>query len=189
MLIDLRKVLKRTKWLGLLLLLALLLTSKWFWRKLYPFPYQEMIFKYAQEYEVDPYLVAAIIREESHFVEEAESYRGARGIMQIMPETGKWAAEQMNLEGFQPDDLYDPKINIKIGCWYLADLSKEFGNDKILMIAAYNAGRGNVKQWIQTRQWSGRHETVEDIPFPETREYVKRVLKGYEKYRWIYGEG
>lgn len=187
MIIDLRKISRRAKWLAILIALFLLFTSKWFWRQFYPFPYQGIIHKYANEFLVDPYLVAAIIKAESRFSSEAESYRGARGIMQIMPETGSWAAEQMQIEGFEPGDLYDPEINIRIGCWYLANLSEEFGREMPLVLAAYNAGRGNVRQWVESGTWKGETDNLEDIPFPETRAYVQRVIKNYEKYRWLYG--
>lgn len=137
---------------------------------------------------VDPYLVAAIIKTESNFASGAESRMGARGIMQIMPETGIWAAEQMKLKGFHPDHLYETATNIKIGCWYLNNLNKEFKGNKILVVAAYNAGRGNVRQWLEKERWSGEQATLDQIPFPETREYVGRVLKNYRWYRHLYAE-
>lgn len=173
-------------WTIILILLIFLLTSKSFWRVLYPIPYKDMIFTEADRNNVDPYLVAAIIKTESNFSSEAESRVGARGIMQIMPETGTWAAEQMNLKNFQPDDLYETETNIKIGCWYLNNLNKEFNGNKILVVAAYNGGRGNVRQWLEKEQWSGEHATVDQIPFPETRQYVKKVLKNYSLYRSLY---
>lgn len=180
---------KRPLFLGfLLLLLALvaLYNSKTFWTYLYPIPYKEIIFTEAVKNNIDPYLVAAIIKAESNFQTEAESRVGARGIMQIMPETGTWAAGQMKLKDFHPDDLYNTDINIKIGCWYLNNLNKEFKGNKILVVAAYNGGRGNVQDWLKNEKWSGEHATVDQIPFEETRAYVKKVLKAYEKYKELY---
>jgi soluble lytic murein transglycosylase len=169
-------------------LLVLLLSSKSFWRHIYQFPYQDIVIEEAVRNNVDPNLVAAIIKTESNFSTGAESNAGARGIMQIMPETGSWAAKRMNLYGFQPDDLYKAETNIKIGCWYLNDLSREFNGNKILVIAAYNGGRGNVKEWLLKEGWTGEHSDVDQIPFPETRAYVKKVLNNYEWYSYLYKE-
>lgn len=180
------RVRRQLFWALILILLIFLLTSKPFWRTLYPIPYKDIIFDEASRNNVDPYLVAAIIKTESNFSSEAESRVGARGIMQIMPETGTWVAEQMDLKKFQLDDLYETQTNIKIGCWYLNNLNKEFKGNKILVVAAYNGGRGNVRQWLEKEQWSGEHATVDQIPFPETRQYVKKVLKNYSMYRSLY---
>ncbi len=188
MFISYRTMRRWAKLLVPVIILIYIFSSRWFWRFFYPLPYRDIIFKYSTEYKVDPYLVAAIIKAESSFSTEAESYRGARGIMQIMPDTGKWAAQRMKLRNYNPDDLYKPETNIRIGCWYIGDLAREFGNDNVLVIAAYNAGRGNVRQWVTSNRWSGQHETVKDIPFAETRDYVERVLGGYDKYRWLYTE-
>lgn len=188
MIINRRKLKKRLRWLVPLVLLGLLLTSKAFWRQIYPFPYREIIIEEAHRNKVDPNLVAAIIKTESNFRIGAESKAGARGIMQIMPETGSWAAEMMNLHGFKLDDLYEAETNITIGCWYLKELNKEFQGNKILVIAAYNGGRGNVKTWLEIEGWTGEHAAVDQIPFPETRAYVKKVLKNYERYRYLYSD-
>lgn len=177
---------RRLFWISLLILLAVLLTSKILWRAFYPIPYKDVIFKQAAQNNVDPYLVASIIKTESNFTSEAESSVGARGIMQIMPETGVWAAKMMNLKGFKPSDLYETETNIRIGCWYLNNLNQEFMGNKILVVAAYNGGRGNVKEWLVKQQWSGEHATVDQIPFEETRNYVKKVLKTYSIYRYLY---
>ncbi len=173
-------------WILILVMLGFLLSSKSFWRVFYPLPYKDIIFTEAARNNVDPYLVAAIIKTESNFISGAESTMGAKGIMQIMPETGIWAATQMNLKEFHPDDLYDPKINIRIGCWYLHNLNQEFSGNKILVVAAYNGGRTNVRNWMEKEQWSGEHATVDQIPFTETRKYVKRVLYNYSWYRYLY---
>ncbi len=180
------KARRRTTIIILLALIVLLLSSKSFWKFFYPIPYRDLIFEEAQRNNVDPYLVAAIIKSESNFSFKAESKVGARGIMQIMPETGIWAAEQMKLDGFNPQDLYQVETNIKIGCWYLNNLNKQFKGNKILVVAAYNAGRGNVTQWLESKQWSGEHAEVDQIPFAETRKYVKKVLKNYSIYRHLY---
>jgi len=174
-------------WVLLLIVFAAIVNSKVFWRFFYPFPHKEIIIAESAGYNIDPYLVAAVIKTESNFSSEAESRMGARGIMQIMPETGAWAAEQMGLKGFDTDDLYQTETNIRIGCWYLNNLNKEFNGNKILVIAAYNGGRGNVREWLQKEQWTGEHANIDQIPFSETREYVRKVMKNYEWYRYLYG--
>lgn len=188
MILNRRKLKKRLRWLVPLVLLVLLLTNKAFWRYIYPFPYREIITEEAVRNNIDPNLVAAVIKTESNFRIGAESKAGARGIMQIMPETGRWAAEKMNLRGFEPDDLYEAETNIRIGCWYLNDLNQEFRGNKILVMAAYNGGRGNVQAWIKQEGWTGEPAHVDKIPFPETRAYVKKVLKNYDWYRYLYKE-
>lgn len=186
MILNRRKLKSRLRWLVPLVVLGLLLSSKAFWRHVYPFPYQEIIKQEAARNNLDPNLIAAIIKTESNFSTGAESRVGARGIMQIMPETGSWAAEKMDLDGFHPDDLYDAETNIRIGCWYVKNLNQEFNGNKILVVAAYNGGRGNVKSWLQNKSWTGEHTDVDQIPFPETRSYVKKVLKNYDWYRYLY---
>ena len=182
------KLKSRIRWILPLVLLGLLLCSKAFWRQIYPFPYKDTVYAEAIKNNVDPHLVAAIIKTESNFSSSAESNMGARGIMQIMPDTGIWAARKMNLHGFDPEDLYKTETNIKIGCWYLDNLNREFKGNKILVVAAYNGGRGNVRAWMEKGQWTGEHATVDQIPFAETRKYVKKVLRNYEWYRYLYAD-
>ncbi len=184
--VDRRRFNKNLMVVIILVGLGLILSSKAFWRVFFPFPYQDMVFTEAVRNNVDPFLVAAIIKTESNFNSGAESAMGARGIMQIMPETGSWAAGKMDLKGFKPGDLYKTETNIKIGCWYLRNLNEEFKGNKILVVAAYNGGRGNVRGWLEKEQWSGEHATVDQIPFTETRKYVKKVLKNYSWYRYLY---
>lgn len=108
--------------------------------------------------------------------------------MQIMPDTAFWIAKQKGIDNFDIDSLHDPEINIKLGCWYIADLSREYGGNLPLVIAAYNAGRGNVRGWISENVWDGDIKNIDNIPFPETRQYVRNVLKAYEAYKAIYRE-
>ncbi len=173
-------------WVSILVFLAVVLTfPKWI-TVFYPLPHQDVVFTAAGEHAVDPYLVFAIIRAESKYQTGAESPVGAKGLMQIMPETGAWIAQQKNVAGFQSDDLHNPDINIGFGCWYLKNLQNEFHGSVPLTVAAYNAGRGQVEQWLSEGAWNGDPEQIEKIPFPETRQYVKNVLKNYEAYQAIY---
>lgn len=153
---------------------------------LYPYPYRPTVEKYAQEYGVDPYLVIAVIRAESNFMPQSESHKGALGLMQLMPITASDIAQKMKDESFTLEKLKDPEKNIQYGTWYLANLQKEF-NNTTLTVAAYNGGRGHVKEWITSQQLDPHNLRVEDIPFQETREYVQRVLHYYAKYKELYG--
>lgn len=185
---------RRVRPFRVLALLLVLAAAAWFGGRwlvsvYFPLPheYRAMMFHYAEENRLNPYLVAAVIRNESRFRPRAISAQGARGLMQIMPETGEWIAQQMKLQDYHPDKLYDPEYNIRLGCWYLANLHQEFGGSTVRALAAYNGGRSNVQKWLKNRQWTGERETLEQIPFSETREYVSRVLGDYELYRRIYG--
>lgn len=182
---------KKRIWLRLLLVTLLisglaLLSAPRIIKYFYPIPHQELIFRYSQPVDVDPYLVAAIIRVESRFYTGAQSRAGARGLMQLMPDTADWAARQMKLPDYSQDQLYEPQRNIQIGAWYIAELLDEFDQNVVVAIAAYNAGRGNVKSWLNAGVWSGRYETIEQIPFPETRKYVYRVMSDYYIYKKLY---
>lgn len=154
-------------------------------KKLYPIHQAEYVYGYAEQFGLDPYLVAAVIKVESKFRIDAESGSGARGLMQVMPETAKWVAEQLEVD-FRSEMLFDSQYNIMIGCWYLSDLMDKFDNDLIISLAAYNAGRGNVRKWLQEKVWDGTESNLSQIPFPETRNYVKKVLTNYNRYRKIY---
>jgi len=154
-------------------------------RIFYPLLYPEYIFSYAEKYQVDPYLVAAVIRAESRFFERAESGSGARGLMQIMPDTAKWAADQLGLD-FHREMLYEPEYNIRIGCWYLRQLLDTFQGNLVLVLAAYNAGQGNVRRWLKEGLWDGSLTELYRIPFTETRFYVWKVLRYYQRYQVLY---
>jgi soluble lytic murein transglycosylase len=155
---------------------------------MYPLPQKDLVFEYASRNNVDPYLVFAIIRVESKYDQRAESSRGAIGLMQIMPDTGRWIANRMDVKTFNEDMLVDPRWNIRMGTWYLANLESEFGDQLPLQIAAYNAGRGNVCKWLAGGEWDGDIDKLANIPFHETRQYVRNVVKTYEIYQTIYAE-
>ena len=138
-------------------------------------------------YNVDPLLITAVMETESHFYMGAGSSAGAIGLMQLMPQTAAWIARQLG-ESFTKDDLYDPAFNIRYGVWYLAELEREFGGNDILALAAYNAGRGNVRDWMERWHWNNTFNEIEAIPYPETRLYVRRVLEDREQYKRLYEE-
>lgn len=162
--------------------------SDWFQKKyVYPFHYEEIIYSYALEKDLDPFLIAGVIRTESKFNAQAQSPKGALGLMQMMPETAKWVAEQMDNDDFTIEQLENPETNISMGTWYLNSLKREFKGNEVLMLAAYNGGRGNVKQWMSKYNWTMSFSDVEQIPFLETRQYVNRVLNSKKRYQELYG--
>ena len=157
------------------------------WLLAYPQGYWQSIVSAARRYGLDPYFVAAIIREESQFRPEALSPAGARGVMQVMPATGEWIARMTGIRNFDRAKLYDADTNITIGTWYLSYLMKRFKNDPYLVSAAYNAGPEVVATWSGAgRGTADRDMFVETIPYRETRGYVKKVLRNYAEYRRIY---
>ncbi|MCL6560983.1 MAG: lytic transglycosylase domain-containing protein, partial [Firmicutes bacterium] len=133
-------------------------------------------------------LLAAVMKTESNFNSRAVSDKGARGLMQVMPDTGRWIAKQMGEPVFDPDRLFDPETSIKLGAWYIADLKREFRGDAVLILAAYNGGRGNVKEWISKNGLSAGEGSIDRIPFPETRQYVRKVLIYQKVYKYLYKE-
>lgn len=177
----------RRLWLILLVaILALVLNIERIGRHFYPFPYQEIVFRYAFQEDLDPFLLAAVIKTESNFRATARSHKGALGLMQVMPETGRWVAEETGEPPLLPGDLLDPETNIRLGTSYLAYLHTQFRGDPVLALAAYNAGRGNVLRWLEQARWTGELATLDEIPFPETRRYVRKVLFTQQVYRYLY---
>ncbi len=157
-------------------------------KSLYPIKYYKYIEKYSSMYNLDKYLVMSIIKAESNFNEKATSSKDAKGLMQITPSTGEWIAEQMNLVEFSPDKLYDPELNIFMGCWYLDNLRKEFHENYVLILSAYNAGRGNVNRWLNNSEFSKDGENLNYIPFKETEIYIKKIKMNYNIYKKLYSE-
>lgn len=154
----------------------------WWLHHSYPFKWQDEIKAGTADYAEDPLFIAAIIRTESSWRPDAVSSVGATGLMQIMPQTGADIASRNGWE-FSEEKLSDPAFNIRLGCWYVDYLGKTFNGDKILQLAAYNAGLKNVYKWID----EGRMKKGADgIPFKETREFVRKVLDSYEKYKTLY---
>ena len=185
---------RRRFWWGLRLLvvavIAFALLGGWGWVErsyIYPYDYRSYIETSAAHHRADPYLVAAVIKHESNFEPHARSDGGALGLMQLMPRTAAWIAERLG-EPFTEDYLYDPALNIRYGVWYLAELEREFGGNDILALAAYNAGRGNVRDWMERFHWTDTFDEIEAIPYPETRFYVRRVLEDREQYKRLYDE-
>ncbi|MFO7262786.1 MAG: hypothetical protein A6D91_03990 [Bacillaceae bacterium G1] len=182
-----RVVKNKRFWVAVALLAGLLLVySATYQRLAFPMHYRDEIWQAAAKYDVSPYLVAAIIQSESRYNKDARSKKGALGLMQLMPETAKWALLQMGYSEAAEEFLHDPSLNIEVGTWYLRWLLDYYQGNWPLAIAAYNAGQGVVDRWLREGQWDGRADTVDQIPYPETRRYVRKVLYYYQKYRHIY---
>lgn len=165
---------------------TLILNVKNIIRYFYPIKYANYIIEYSSKYKLDPYFVSAVIKAESDFNEKAKSSKDAYGLMQITSETGKWAASKMKISDFESEMLYNPEINIKIGCWYLNDLSSEFKGNMDLVLASYNGGRGNVQKWLKNTEHSDDGKNLQYIPFKETDKYIKKVKVNYSIYKFLY---
>lgn len=173
--------------LGIVVLIVIIGNSQPFQKLFYPLPYKNEVLKYSRQFDLDPLMVIAIMRVESRFDPNARSSKGAVGLMQLMPDTAQWAAEKMNIE-YSHERLIEPEFNILIGCWYLSLLKSQYNGNLIAAVASYNGGRTPVNQWLDQKRWDGSLEDLDNIPFPETREYVKKVFNIYEKYSGIYKE-
>lgn len=154
-------------------------------KKIYPLKYSEYIDKYAEEYNIDKYLVYAIIKAESNFKEDAKSTSNAVGLMQIMEATAIETANKMDLN-VAKEDLFEPELNIKIGLKYFTNLLKKYNDNYNLAIIAYNAGIGNVDKWIREGTIKPDGTDIENVPFKETNNYVRKILRDYDIYRELY---
>lgn len=157
-------------------------------RTFFPIPYRDVIIQNAQSNGLDPELVAAVISVESGFDPNAVSSRGAIGLMQVMPETGQWVGKQVGRTDITKDTLRSHETNIYVGTWYLRYLLNQLDQDEVLSLAAYNAGWNRVQDWRKQKVWSGKVDELHQIPFPETRKYVERVLWYYRVYSYLYPE-
>ncbi len=158
------------------------------WRFSYPRGYWRYVEKYAKEYDLDPYLVYAVIREESRFKSRALSRSWAHGLMQIIPSTGRIISSALGLR-YSRWKMYEPRVNIHMGTYYLASLIKRFNGNISLAVAAYNGGPVRIKRWAKRYPELDIDEFVEDIPITETRNYVKKVMKSYYGYKRTYSDG
>lgn len=189
-----------------LVAVVLLMFSNSFWRQIYPIYYYPIIQSEAKQMKVSPLLIASLVRVESHFREDDVSHAGAIGLMQLMPDTAIWIARKIGqplpgvlgtgagvatgaatvagtLDPAQTkaiaEALSDPRINIRLGSWYMAYLLRLFHGDLPEAVAAYNAGPNRVQGWLRQGVWSGDQVTGDDIPVRETRHFLARVMYTY----------
>jgi len=153
---------------------------------LFPINYWPLIRRYSNEHQLDPYVVAALIAQESTFTADVKSAANAYGLMQLLPSTGRQYAKTLHLPRFSLGMLTTAESNIKMGTAYFADLVRQFGGAHFAL-ATYNAGPSRVARWIAAKPGLERDEFIDDIPFPETQNYVKRILGTAEDYRRLYG--
>ncbi len=159
-----------------------------FWQCLYPLGHWPLVGDQAQQQGLDPYLVTALIREESAFGPQVVSRAGARGLMQLMPQTAEQVVRDYRLTLGVPAPLDVPEVNVWLGTIHLAELIRDNGGNLTLAVASYNAGIQAVRRWRDRFGFLDEEEFTEDIPYTETRNYVKRVLGSYERYKTLYGQ-
>jgi soluble lytic murein transglycosylase len=152
---------------------------------IFPVDHWDLIQRHAAQMKLDRYLVAALIAQESTFQADIKSAANAWGLMQILPATGRQYAQRLGIRPFSTNRLIDPDTNLRIGMTYFAELVARFG-DVAPALAAYNAGPSRAVRWLADRPGLAREEFIDDIPFPETQNYVKRILGTAEDYRRLY---
>lgn len=167
----------------IVILIVLIISTNQMIKFIYKTDYSEYVEKYAKEYNIDKYLIYAVIKNESNFDKEATSNREAKGLMQIMNATGEEMANKLNVE----NELYNEETNIQLGAFYLSELLEKYDN-YLLAIAAYNAGIGNVDSWIKKGIIKPDGSDIENIPFKETNNYVRKISRDYKIYVKLYGE-
>ena len=150
----------------------------------YPLLYEREVLIYSDTFSLDPFLVFSVIKIESGFDENALSSKGAKGLMQIIEPTAKFIAEALNVKNY---DLYDADTNIRFGCYYLRYLLDRFEIQNTAL-CAYNAGEGNISDWLSENSLSKDGKNIDYIPFKETREYIKKFEKTLLKYKKLYGK-
>ncbi len=158
-----------------------------FWQLSYPRPYSTTVEAVATEFDVDPLLIWAVMREESRYDPNALSIANAQGLMQVIPSTRAWIAEQLG-EEISPGEAYDPETSIRMGGWLLSFLTEYFEGDLELAVPAYNAGAGSVETWLADPLVSNRDDLLRWISFGETRLYLERVLLSYQVYQELYAD-
>lgn len=155
---------------------------------IYPLDYWPLIEKYSKEQGLDPYLMTALIAQESTFTADVRSSANAYGLMQLLPSTGRRYAQRLGIRPFSTASLTRPETNIRLGMAHFKELIDRFGGVHYAL-ASYNAGDSRVSEWLDERPGLPQDEFIDDIPYPETQNYVKRILGTAEDYRRLYGEG
>ncbi len=158
-----------------------------YWEALFPKAYWTDLRKYSVLNDLDPYLVASLIRQESEFNAQALSRKNAVGLMQLLPNVGKSVAKQVKLRGFSAPQLFTPAVNLELGTRYFKDMVDKYNGQFEYALAAYNAGTDRVGDWLGQGHYRDPQEFVESIPFTETREYVQAILRNANVYRQLYG--
>lgn len=182
---------KAAWWCGILALLiggtiALSATYKQYLKALYPTHHADLVLAAAQEYEIAPSLIYAVIHTESHFDPAAASPANAKGLMQLTDDTFRWALTRSGQgDDYSPADIFIPSINIRMGAYVLSLFREQFDETQTAL-AAYNAGQGRVDEWLKNELYSADGVHLDTIPYPETKQYVQRVLTAQKRYQRLY---
>ena len=155
---------------------------------IYPIKYENFVENYSTKYEVDKNLIYAIIKAESNFNQQAVSNKEAKGLMQLMPQTAEDIAKKLDIEVTKEEiskKLSEPEFNINLGTKYISNLLAKYSNIE-LALTAYNAGSGNVDTWVENRTLMADGSNIENIPYKETNNYVRKILRDYEIYKKLY---
>lgn len=155
-------------------------------RQAYPIKYAEYVEKYASENRIDKYMVYAIIKTESNFKTDVKSESNAIGLMQLLETTAVERANSIDEKDITEEDLYEPETNIKLGTDYYAYLLNHYAGNNVLALVAYNAGMGNVDTWVKEGVIEADGSDIENIPYRETNNYVRKILRDYKMYVRLY---
>ena len=153
----------------------------------YPAPYREALQENLHKHGLEEAWVYGLMRQESRFITRVSSDAGAAGLMQIMPATARWVARQIGMKGYRKGLIHQLDVNIKLGTYYMKTVSHQFDDNPVLASAAYNAGPNKAQQWRGTQAMEGAIY-VENIPFDETRDYVKKVMSNTVYYSMLFGQ-
>ena len=154
-------------------------------QNLYPKDYGEFVENYSAAYGVDPDFAYSLIKCESNFKPEAVSKAGAKGLMQMTPDTFSWVCQKIYGHEVDEELLFDPETNIKCGIWYISYLQTEFATEREV-IAAYNAGPAHVKEWLSDSRYSTDGKTLSALPYKETENHIKKVQRAKTIYKKLY---
>lgn len=155
-------------------------------RAMFPMPYYEEVEEYTHKNNLKITMVYSVIKAESGFRPNVVSHKGAIGLMQITEKTGQWIASQLDVKDYQAKTLTDPEINIQFGCWYISYLLDRFSGNNDLALAAYNAGEGTIRKWIESGEIKWKGNEIKSLPYPETEKYLVRVNRIYFIYKTLY---
>jgi soluble lytic murein transglycosylase len=158
-----------------------------FWRLAFPLPYRTDLERFAHDNQVDPFLMAALIRQESEFDAKAVSRSNARGLTQILPSTGRELSRRLSISTYSTARLFTPAVNLQIGTFYLKTLTGQLNGHTEAALAAYNAGLTRARAWLTWGEFREPAEFIEAVPFSETRNYIQIVLRNADVYRRVYG--
>ena len=152
----------------------------------FPLPYRAELERYAKQNDLDPFLLAALARQESEFNPKAISNANARGLTQILPSTGRELSRRLHVPAYSTARLFQPQINLQLGSYYLKSVADSLGGRWEAALAAYNAGLTRAKEWSTWGEFREPAEFVETVPFSQTRDYIQIVLRNASIYRRLY---